>query len=258
MTQRAGKAQALGVLCWLLLSGWLALAASFPALTSRIVDGANVIDAPTRATIEAKLVDLENKSGIQLVIATIVSLNGQDVETYSIDLFRSWKLGEKKKNNGLLLLVVPTEHKVRIEVGYGNEGTMTDGLAGVIIANAMVPRFNANDFSGGIARGVDDIITVLTTDSAEWQKRPDLRLVNSPTGSDLSSYLIATAIFLIIMGMIVSSGFRGLVFQILLNVALSSGSSRGGGSFGGSSGRSGGGFSGGGGSSGGGGASGSW
>ena len=254
----AGLPRALGAIfvLLLLLAAWQSLAAGFPALTGRIVDAANVIDAPTRAAIEPKLVDLESKSGIQLVVATVASLEGRDIESYATDLFRNWKLGEKKKNNGLLLLVAPAEHKVRIEVGYGNEGVMTDGLAGVIIANAMVPRFKANDYSGGIARGVDDIIAVLTTDSAEWQARPDLRLASGPPGSNFSAYLMALGLFALIILMIASSGFRSVVFQILLNVALSSGSSRGGGSFGG--GGSGGGFSGGGGSSGGGGASGSW
>ena len=265
MAHGAGERQAakiprgLGAIAVLLLvlAAWQALAANFPALTGRIVDAANVIDAPTRASIEPKLVELENKSGIQLVVATVASLEGRDIESYATDLFRNWKLGEKKKNNGLLLLVAPAEHKVRIEVGYGNEGAMTDGLAGVIIANGMVPRFKANDYSGGIARGVDDIIAVLTTDSAEWQARPDLRLASGPPGSNFPAYLMALGIFALITLMIASSGFRSVVFQILLNVALSSGSGRGGGSFGGSGG-SGGGFSGGGGSSGGGGASGSW
>ena len=76
----------------------------------------------------------------------------------------------------MLLLVAPNERRVRIEVGYGLEGTLTDALSKVIITNAITPRFKAGDFSGGIARGVDDIITVLTTDASEWQQRPSLRL----------------------------------------------------------------------------------
>ena len=76
-----------------------------------------------------------------------------------IELFRFWKLGEAKKNNGVLLLVAPAEHKVRIEVGYGLEGTLTDALSSVIISSAIVPRFKANDYSGGIERGVEGIIS---------------------------------------------------------------------------------------------------
>ena len=99
------------------------------------------------------------------------SLQGGDIETYANQLFRAWKLGEAKKNNGVLLLIAPAEHKVRIEVGYGLEGTLTDALSSVIIASAIVPRFKANDFPGGIERGVDGIIEVLTTDAADWQRK---------------------------------------------------------------------------------------
>src|SRR5205807_7822021 len=119
--------------------------------------------------IETKLADLEAKSGIQLVVATVKSLEGQEIEPYANELFRKWQLGEKAKNNGVLLLVAPNEKRVRIEVGYGLEGTLTDALSKVIIANAIAPRFKTGDFSGGIARGVDDIITVLNTDPSAWE-----------------------------------------------------------------------------------------
>jgi len=149
---------------------WTAIAAAaltFPALTGRVVDQANVISAETRGAIEPKLADLEAKSGIQLVVATVNSLEGQEIEPYANELFRNWQLGQKAKNNGVLLLVAPNERRVRIEVGYGLEGTLTDALSKVIITNAIAPRFKTGDFSGGISRGVDDIITVLTTDSSE-------------------------------------------------------------------------------------------
>jgi len=126
------------------------LAFSFPPLTGRVVDQAGIMTAQNRSDLEAKLKNLEEKSGIQVVVATVKSLEGSDVETYANQLFRNWRLGEAKKNNGVLLLVAPNEHKVRIEVGYGLEGTLTDALSSVIISSAMVPRFKANDFSGGI------------------------------------------------------------------------------------------------------------
>ena len=99
------------------------------------------------------------------------SLHGSDIETYANQLFRFWKLGEAKNNNGVLLLVAPAEHKVRIEVGYGLEGTLTDALLSVIISSAIIPRFKTNDFSGGIERGVDGIISVLATETPEWQQK---------------------------------------------------------------------------------------
>ena len=98
-----------------------AVAANFPALTGRVVDQADIIGAPVRADLETKLADLESKSGIQLVVATVKSLEGQEIEPYANELFRTWKLGEKTKNNGVLLLVAPNEKRVGIEVGYGLE-----------------------------------------------------------------------------------------------------------------------------------------
>jgi uncharacterized protein len=229
-----------------------ALSLNLPSLSGRVVDQANIVQPSTRNAIEQKLADLETKSGIQLVVATVPSLEGQDIEPYANELFRNWKLGEKTKNNGVLLLVAPNERRVRIEVGYGLEGTLTDALSKVIIANAMTPRFRAGDFGDGISRGVDDIITVLTTDASEWQQRPSLRLDNQQTADPMSWILIAALIALITL-LIVSPGFRWFFLNVVLNILISSGrSSRSGGFSGGGS------FSGSGGSSGGGGASGSW
>jgi uncharacterized protein len=182
----------------------------------------------------------------------VTSLEGEEIEPYANELFRTWKLGEKTKNNGVLLLVAPNEHRVRIEVGYGLEGTLTDAISKIIILNAVAPRFKAGDFDGGVSRGVDDIITVLTTDSSEWQKKPDLRAVdNSSTLDEIVPFLI----FLVIMFIVFRHGNRGggIGNAIVLSSMMGGGRSSGGG-FGGG----GGGFSGGGGSSGGGGASGSW
>ena len=206
----------------------------------------------SKPEIERKLEDLESKSGIQLVVATIKSLEGQDIESYANQLFRTWKLGEKTKNSGVLLLVAPSERKVRIEVGYGLEGTLTDALSNVIITNALVPRFKTGDFTGGISRGVDDIVAVLTTDSSDWQQRTSFR-TDRPQKIDPVNWVMFAGIIIVIFLLVWSPGFRWVFFNIVLNLAVSSGGAR---SSGGSS--SGGGFSGGGGSSGGGGASGSW
>jgi uncharacterized protein len=230
-------------------------AANFPALTGRIVDQANVIPAATRNAVETKLAELETKSGIQLVVATVASLGGEEIEPYANELFRTWKLGEKTKNNGVLLVVAPNERKVRIEVGYGLEGTLTDALSKVIITNAIAPRFKAGDFGDGVSRGVDDIITVLTTDSSEWQQRPSLRLDHEP--SSFGDWILIALLIALVTLLIVSPGFRWFFLNVALNILVNSGGSRGGGGFSGG-GSSGGGFSGGGGSSGGGGASGSW
>jgi uncharacterized protein len=239
----------------------VALAFNFPPLTGRVVDQAGIMSAQSRNDLEAKLKDLESKSGIQLVVATVKSLEGSDVETYANELFRNWKLGEAKKNNGVLLLVAPAEHKVRIEVGYGLEGTLTDALSSVIISSAIVPRFKANDFSRGIERGVDGIISVLSGDTADWRPKPSVRAEDSPQLSNgLFSILFLLFVIFVVWSLIrsarsTSSGRYirrggGMIF-------LPTGGSWGGG-FGGGGGGFGGGFSGGGGWSGGGGASGSW
>jgi len=233
-----------------LLFGLAAVAANFPALTGRVVDEARILPASAVADLESRLADLESRSGIQLVVATVSSLDGQEIEPYANALFRTWKLGDKTSNNGVLLLVAPNQKRVRIEVGYGLEGTLTDALSKVIIANAIAPRFKTGDFAGGITRGVDDIIIVLTTDSSEWQQRPSLRVDSEPASAPVN-WLVIVVIIAVIGLMIVSPAFRWLVIGMLM-------SGRGGGSGGGGSSRGGGGFSGRGGSSGGGGASGSW
>lgn len=250
----------LALLCLVFSAGLLApapvRAADFPALTGRVVDPGNTLPADRRAVLESKLGDLENKSGIQLVVAVLPSLQGQEIEPYANQLFRVWKLGEKAKNNGVLLLVAPNERRVRIEVGYGLEGTLTDALASVIVANAITPRFKAGDMAGGIERGIDDIVTVLTTDASEWQKRPSLRL-DADRAAPLPGLPMGALLGVVLVLMVVSRGFRQLVFAMLLGMMASGGRGFGGGGFGGGS-SSGGGFSGGGGSSGGGGASGKW
>jgi uncharacterized protein len=218
----------------------IAFALDFPALTGRVVDQAGVMSEASKSDVEAKSKALEDKSGIQLVVATVKSLQGNDIETYANQLARFWKLGEAKKNNGVLLLVAPTEHKVRIEVGYGLEGTLTDALSSVIIASAILPRFRNNDYSGGIERGVDGIISVLSGDSAEWQPKPSVR---NDKAEDIDSLLplLFTLLLIFFVWYLIRGGWGG----------SSDWGGGGGGGFGG-------GFSGGGGSFGGGGASGSW
>ena len=163
----------------------------------------------------------------------------------------------------MLLLVAPNERRVRIEVGYGLEGTLTDALSRVIIANAITPRFKAGDFSGGVTRGVDDIVTVLTTDASEWEARPELRLDRRPeTGPP--DWLLIAVFFGFVTLFVVSPGFRRLVNNVLLGPPGQFGRRPAAGTraaaipAAGAGGGGGGGFSGGGGSSGGGGASGSW
>lgn len=234
----------------------------FPALSGRVVDDAGVLDNATREALRAKLAALEEKTSDQLVVATVKSLNGNSVEDYANRLFRRWQLGQKGKNNGVLLLHAPTERKIRIEVGYGLEGELTDAVTKYIIANSITPRFKANDFSGGMTRGVDDIIKVLNGD-------PDIKQratapAHNPLG-DVPPFVfifIAVVIFIIIRAMI-AGGSGGPANRRRHSGFWTSGSGWSGGSSGsswssGSSGSSDSGFSGGGGDSGGGGSSGDY
>jgi uncharacterized protein len=144
---------------------------TFPALTGRVVDDAQVLDLRTRSEIEGKLADFETKTGDQLVVVTLKSLQGYDIADYGYRLGRAWGIGQKGSDNGVLLIVAPNERQVRIETGYGLEGTLTDAISRLIIDNAILPRFRAGDIPGGIERGVDDIIQVLSGDAEDFQRR---------------------------------------------------------------------------------------
>src|SRR5262249_45343900 len=152
----------------LLLVAWIAAAAAaltFPQLTGRVVDDAGILDTATKADLDRKLADFESKTTGQLVVVTLKSLQGTSIEDYGYQLGRHWGIGQKEKNSGALLIVAPNQRQVRIEVGYGLEGTLTDAISKLIIENSILPRFKAGDFAGGISRGVDDIIQVLSGDA---------------------------------------------------------------------------------------------
>jgi len=243
----------------------LADALDFPSLTGRVVDQAGIISAADRSALELKLKGLEDQSGIQLVVATVPSLQGADIETFANELFRHWRLGEATKNNGVLLLIAPNEHRVRIEVGYGLEGTLTDALSNVIITSAVIPRFKANDYAGGIQRGVDGIISVLKSDASEWQAKANVRADDPSPLFDELAPLLLFGVFIVIIGLMARSArgaparrmWRGSPTMLPPYVGLPPGGGYrptwGGGGF-----ARGGGFVGRGGSSGGGGASGRW
>ena len=146
-------------------------AETYPTLTGRVVDAADILDQPIRSAIATMLTTLEQKTTNQFVVATVTSLQGQSIEVYANRLANRWALGQKSKNNGVLLLVAPTERKVRIEVGYGLESTLTNAIAQEIIDQTIVPRFRAGDMAGGVANGVGDIVALLTGGIAAWKQR---------------------------------------------------------------------------------------
>ncbi|SFG34733.1 TPM domain-containing protein [Methylobacterium gossipiicola] len=223
---------------------------TFPALGGRVVDAAGLLGAEDRAGLAAKLKAHEDKTSDQVVVATVPDLQGLTVEDYANRLFRHWALGQKKTNNGVLLLVAPKDRKVRIEVGYGLEGALTDALSKVIITTAITPRFKVGDYAGGLNAGVDAILSILSGDAETWQRKAEIRRDEA----DPRQVILFIVIFLVILFLAyrMNRGGRGGGFVVL------PGPSSGGWSGGVSGGFGDGGFSGGGGSSGGGGASGDW
>jgi len=136
-------------------------AQEFPALSGRVVDAANIIPDSTEAELVAKLEALEGQSQRQLVVVTLPDLQGYDIADYGYRLGREWGIGDAERNDGALLIVAPNERRVRIEVGYGLEGYLTDALSSLIINNQIVPRFRDGDMPGGIVAGTDAIIAQL-------------------------------------------------------------------------------------------------
>ncbi|MFE1597327.1 TPM domain-containing protein [Methylobacterium sp. ID0610] len=233
----------------------LAAELSFPALTGRVVDAAGLLTDQQRGALDAKLKAHEDKTSDQVVVATVRSLQGTSIEDYANRLFRAWKLGQAKANNGVLLLVAPGERKVRIEVGYGLEGALTDALSKVLIAGTIAPRFKAGDFAGGIDAGVDGILSILAGDAQEWQRRPQVR---SDEVAPEQVLLLVVLFFLVVFVLWrMNRGGRGRGGGIVILPGPGSGSGGWSGGYSGGGGL-GGGFSGSGGSSGGGGASGDW
>jgi uncharacterized protein len=243
----------------------------WPALTGRVVDMAGLLSPSAKASLEAELAAFEAKSSDQVVVATIPGLNGAVLEEYANGLFRHWQLGQAQENNGVLLLIARDDRKMRIEVGYGLEGTLTDAISRLIIEDVIVPSFRAGDFEGGITQGARFIVKVLSGDMAELEARAKR---NPPEDIGESIDWVITTIVLLWFAFVFASiifGFLAPVYGRKLGpgryewlgmeydqrASSRRGSSSGGSwSSGGSSG--GGGFSGGGGSSGGGGASGGW
>src|ERR1700761_2146560 len=172
-------------------------APNFPALTGRVVDGANILSEQTKEDLTGKLAALEQKTSRQLVVVTIPSLQGYEISDYGYQLGRSWGIGQAKLNNGILLIVAPTEHKVRIEVGYGLEPIVTDALSSVIIQTQVLPKFRSGDFNGGVEAGVDALIQQLSLDTSEAEKRA-AAAEQQGQGQDQGSPLIALIVIIFI------------------------------------------------------------
>ena len=228
----------------------------FPPLSGRVVDDANILSASSKSELDTMLAQHEKTSGEQVVVATLASLQGHSIEDYGYQLGRAWGIGQKGKNTGAILIVAPNERKVRIEVGYGLEGQLTDATSRVIIENYITPQFRKGDFNAGVLGGTAGILRVLGDDAAA-NLHSDAETAAQPSSENqtpisISDMLVPLFFFLIVLFIALR---RSRPYLMRHGGYFGPG---GGGFGGGSSSGDGGGFSGGGGSFGGGGASGSW
>lgn len=226
----------------------------FPALSGRVVDDAGLLSASDRDALTRSLAGLEAQTSDQIVVVTLKTLQGRPIEEYGYQLGRAWGIGQRGKDSGALLIVAAAERKVRIEVGYGLEGTLTDAATKVIVEATILPRFRAGDFPGGIKAGAAAIGQLLVSDAGS-APRPTQGSVTAVQGAPMPVWLIivlglAGAGLLIVCTITGGQGLCSLVMQMVFMMALSG---RGGSPQGRPSS-----FSGGGGSFGGGGSSGSW
>lgn len=240
----------LGLLCW--AAGVSAQQASaeltLPALTGRVVDQAELLSAPVEAQLTQMLAGHEQATTEQVVVVTVPDLQGRSIEEFGVQLGREWGIGQQEEDNGALLIVARDDRRMRIEVGYGLEGRLTDAQSSIIINQILVPAFRRGDFEGGIVAGTEAMIQVLGGDplrasTGATDERPPAPLVGGLT------FFFMMILFLISGGG--GRGGRGRLGRAVLAGALLGGMGRGGG-------MGGGGFGGGGGGFGGGGASGGW
>lgn len=145
----------------LLTSAGAAGAQDLPAPAGHVNDLAGLLDAEVRDRLEQRLRDVEAKTSSEVAVATVPSLGGVSIEEYASRLFKQWGVGQEKTDNGVLILVAPNEREMRIEVGYGLEGVLPDGLAGQIRDEAFLPRFRDGDYAGGITAGVGRIADIV-------------------------------------------------------------------------------------------------
>lgn len=252
----------------LLLPG-AAQAQTFPQLTGPVVDAANILPPESEARIAQKLVALKAQSQREVTVVTLASLEGYEISDYGYRLGRHWGLGDKARNDAAILIIAPNERKLRIEVGYGLEPVLTDGLSSLIISRAIVPKFKAGDMPGGIEAGTDAIIKQLTLPADQAQQNVAKAEAQTSSQGIPPAFIFWLLIFFLFFVLPMlrriggrrhrgGSGIGSVIVWEVLNAAARSGSSGGGGWSGGGGGGGGGSWGGGGGSFGGGGASGSW
>jgi uncharacterized protein len=178
----------------LALSG-VSVAKDVPFLAARVNDLAGLLTQPVRESLETKLADLERRTGAQVAVLTVDSLEGDTVEDYAVRVFQTWKLGRQGVNDGVLFLVARQERRLRIEVGYGLEDRLTDARSRQILDDIVRPHFRAGDFGAGIQAGADAIAAVIEGASLPPPRRAPANQIGSVVGLGIFSLL-----FLLVIG----------------------------------------------------------
>jgi uncharacterized protein len=269
----------------ILLSSGLAVALEVPPLKGRVNDYAGILSPATAQQLEAMLENFEATDSTQIVLLTIPSLEGDSLENFSMRVVEAWKIGQAKLDNGALLLISKNDRKLRIEVGYGLEGTLTDLTSGRIIRDVITPRFKEGNFDQGVMDGLSAMMAAV---KGEFTASPSSNKQRQSNVDPGAFFIMAIIVFSILgrlltrvplvsagIGALLAPAFGAFMLGIsglgllvlaflgfILGLIMAGKAARGGGfiggGFGGSGGGFSGGFSGGGGSFGGGGSSGSW
>ncbi len=181
-------------------------AATVPALKGRVNDYAKIIRDSDEREIEEYLAGLEQSSGIQIAVLTMASLEGEDISSFGIKVADKWQLGDKEKDNGAILIIAYAEHDLRIEVGDGLEGFLTDAKCGLILRNVIVPEFRDGNYSEGILKGVKNLGAVASGDESAVSK--SVREGESSSNSDGLVPVFAILVWLILFVCAIASGTR--------------------------------------------------
>ncbi len=204
---------ALGM-CWAVAA---AADVAVPPLSGRVVDTTGTLSSGDIATLTQRLLDFQKRKGSQIAVLIVPTTAPETIEQYSIRAAETWKIGRKKIDDGVLLVIAKNDHKLRIEVGYGLEGALTDVTARRIIDEVIVPRFKAGDFTGGIAAGLTRMIGIIDGEPLP-APRPE-----ASHGSDVDlNALSSFAVFSMFAGLFVG-GFLRMLFGSLLGSAVAGG-----------------------------------
>jgi len=191
---KAARASLLALLlCW--ASAALALVA-VPPLTGRVVDQTGTLSAADIDSLTQTLKDLETRKGSQIAVLIVPTTDGEAIEPFSLRVAEAWKIGRKKVDDGALLVIAKNDRRLRIEVGYGLEGALTDVTTKRIIDEDITPKFKAGDFGGGVAAGVDKIVRIVNGEKLPEPAPPHWQDSGSFNPEDLfNPFLLIPAIF---------------------------------------------------------------